>query len=60
MPAKSVIDLPNYFGRIPEALGGAFGEVVEPTTAVLTLGIYTVVFVALTVSRSSRAEIRWG
>lgn len=48
-PAKNAIDLANYFGQAPEFLGGTLGEVVEPTTAALTLGIYTALFVALSV-----------
>jgi ABC-type transport system involved in multi-copper enzyme maturation permease subunit len=49
LPAKDATDLSNAFGQTPQALGGAQGNTVEPSTAALTLGIYTVAFLALAV-----------
>jgi len=49
LPAKNSLDLSQYFGQAPQGFGSAPGETVEPAIAVLTLGIYTVAFLALTV-----------
>jgi ABC-type transport system involved in multi-copper enzyme maturation permease subunit len=49
LPAKDATDLSNAFGQTPQALGEAQGNTVEPATAALTLGIYTVAFLALAV-----------
>lgn len=50
LPAKNALDLSGSFGQTPQALSGdAQGNTVEPTTAVLTLGIYALAFLALTV-----------
>jgi ABC-type transport system involved in multi-copper enzyme maturation permease subunit len=49
LPAKDATDLSNAFGQTPQALGGAQGNTVEPSTAALTLGIYTAAFLALAV-----------
>ncbi|WP_047864672.1 ABC transporter permease subunit [Rubrobacter aplysinae] len=50
LPAKNALDLSGSFGQTPQALsGGAQGNTVEPGTAVLTLGIYAVAFLALAV-----------
>lgn len=50
LPAKNAIDLSIYFGQFPSDFGGGTpGEAVEPSTAVLTLGIYTVAFIVLAV-----------
>lgn len=49
LPAKNSLDLSGSFGQAPSAFGGAPGESVEPSIAALTLGIYTVAFLALAV-----------
>lgn len=50
LPYKNSADLIEIFGEVPAFLGGgAFGEAVEPARAIITLVIYTLVFVALAV-----------
>lgn len=50
LPYKNSADLIEIFGEVPAFLGGgALGEAVEPARAVITLAIYTLVFVALAV-----------
>lgn len=47
LPAKNAVDLSDSFGQLPPGFGGAPGGSVEPGTAALTLGVYAVVFLAL-------------
>ena len=49
LPAKNSTDLSGIFGRTPQAFGGAPGNAVDTSTAVLTLVIYAVAFLALAV-----------
>lgn len=49
LPAKNSLDLSTFLGQTPQALGGAPGESVDPSIAALTLGVYTVLFLALAV-----------
>ena len=51
LPATSAVDLSKYFGNVMQGFVGS-GEMVkasESSAAALTLGIYTVVFVVLTI-----------
>ncbi|BBL79437.1 hypothetical protein RxyAA322_12910 [Rubrobacter xylanophilus] len=47
LPFKNSIDLAESFGALPVGFGGTAGEAVEPSRAVITLGVYAVAFMIL-------------
>lgn len=55
-PAKNSIDLSESFGQFPPGFGGAPGQAVDGSTAVITLLIYTAVFLALSVILFKRRD----
>lgn len=48
-PAKNALDLSESFGQLPPGFGGAPGEATEPAIAAMTLGIYLVIFLVVSV-----------
>lgn len=56
LPFKNSSDLIQHFGEIPLIFGGAPGEAVEPSRAAITLVIYTVAFLALSVLLFKRRD----
>lgn len=57
LPYKNSSDLIQHFGELPAIFGGAPGDTVEPSRAAITLGVYTLAFLALSLLLFKRRDV---